>query len=305
MKNVLNYYYNLNPTSIHQVNKNYRCYINNEEYFLTLYVENQKNKLDQIYELSNYLLQNQIPCHQIIINNYNQIITLINNEPYILLKIFIKNRTVNVEDVLLFSNININTDNDRFNLLVKNNWYKLWANKIDYIEYQISQFGKKYPIIRESVNYYIGLAENAVELLGIIEKKFDESTVVSHKRINSNNGTIDFYNPLNFILDNKIRDMCEFIKECFFSSNYSLDDIKLAIYRLNLNDKQYVLLFLRLLFPTYYFDYYEKIIFGKKNESELIKIIDKNQKYLEFLHDIYLYFKNFSNLPEIDWLIKK
>ena len=41
----------------------------------------------------------------------------------------------------------------------------MWIRKIDYFEYQISQFGKKYPIIRESFNYYVGLAENGISLL--------------------------------------------------------------------------------------------------------------------------------------------
>ena len=34
MKNVLSYYYNLIPTSIHQVNKQYRCYVDSQEYIM-------------------------------------------------------------------------------------------------------------------------------------------------------------------------------------------------------------------------------------------------------------------------------
>ena len=79
MKNALNYYYNLNPTSIHQLNKNYRCYIDGEEYLLTLY-DKENYDIDKLYELSNYLLQNRIPCHQIILNNNNEIIIINKNK---------------------------------------------------------------------------------------------------------------------------------------------------------------------------------------------------------------------------------
>ena len=103
MKNALNYYYNLNPTSIHQVNKNYRCYINGEEYLLTLY-ENEHNIIEEILQLNKYLLQIKVPCHQIISNNSGSVITLINNLPYILLKVFVQNRPVNIGDILFFSN---------------------------------------------------------------------------------------------------------------------------------------------------------------------------------------------------------
>lgn len=36
----------------------------------------------------------------------------------------------------------------------------MWVQKIDYFEYQVSQMGKKYPVIRESSIYYVGLAES-------------------------------------------------------------------------------------------------------------------------------------------------
>ena len=98
MKNALNYYYDLNPTSIHQINKEYRCYVGQEEYLLTTY-EKTEEELNEIYELSNRLLQNGIPCHQILLNNQNQIITPINKEKYILMKIFVESRNINVEDI--------------------------------------------------------------------------------------------------------------------------------------------------------------------------------------------------------------
>lgn len=299
MKNALNYYYNLNPTSIHQSNRDYRCYIDGEEYLLALYTKDNYN-VNSAYELSNYLLQHQIPCHQIILNNNREIITIINNNPYILLKIFIKNRPININDILFFSSLKI--QNDQFVDLQKNNWKELWMQKIDYLEYQISQIGKKYPIVRESINYYIGLAENSIILFNAFKQNINYDVCVCHQRINSDLGTIEFYNPLNFIVDNKTRDLSEFIKEQFFLNGYSVDDAIRDISFFRLEISQYGIFFARLFFPTYYFDCYEEVISGRGAEKELLKIINKNSKYLEFLKELYAYLKKIVNLPEIEWL---
>lgn len=302
MKNALNYYYNLNPTSIHQVNKNYRCYVNNEEYLLML-CEKSDFIINELYELSNYLLEHKIPCHQLILNNNGKIITFINDQPYVLLRVFIRNRNINTDDLLIFSTINI--DLNVFPNLVKRNWYDMWIKKIDYFEYQISQFGKKYPIIRESFNYYIGLAENGVSLFKNVYSENSNGLVVSHNRIKKNEGVVDLYNPLNFILDNKVRDLSEYIKEQFFTGTYSIEDAKIDIYKFHLNSYECSLLFSRLLFPTYYFDCYEQIVFDQSDEKELLKVINKNKQYCDFLSDLFLHLKPFALLPEIEWIIKK
>lgn len=302
MKNVLNYYYNLNPISIHQINKNYKCNVNNEEYLLTLYEKNNY-AINEIYELSNYLLKYNVPCHQIILNNNGDVITLINGQPYILLKIFVKNRTVNCDDLLFFSKLNIQPDT--FQNLLKHNWYDMWIKKIDYFEYQISQFGKKYPLIRSSFDYYVGLAENGISFFKSIYNGNKYNLVVSHDRIKKNEGLIELYNPLNFILDNKVRDLSEYIKEQFFFSDYSIEKAKQDIYKFGLNSYEYGLFFARMLFPTYYFDCYEEVVFGYYDENELLKIISKNNDYYKFLKELYLYLKPFIVGAEIEWLIKK
>lgn len=297
MKNALNYYYNLNPNSIHQSNKNYRCYINGEEYLLMLY-EYSNSSIKEIYELNHFLLQNGVPCHQIVLNNNSEIITMINNSSYILLKILVKNRIININDILFFSSLNILEN--QLSTLNKSNWYDMWIKKIDYFEYQISQFGRKYPIIRESINYYIGLAETSISLFNNQKKS---NLVVSHNRIKKHAGTLEFYNPLNFILDNKVRDLCEYIKERYFFGTYSVDEAKNDISKFRLNEQEIYMLITRMLFPTYYFDCYEEIILGNVDEMELLKIINKNSKYLEFLKELYIYFKSIVSLPEIEWLL--
>lgn len=303
MKNALNYYYNLYPSSIHQVNKDFRCYLNDSEYVLIMYDKDPVN-IEIIYEMSNQLLQNNIPCHQIILNRNNEIITLINNEPYILLRVYINNRAININDVLFFSNLIVN--GKEFEKLYKTNWYQMWVRKIDYIEYQVSQIGKKFPLIRESINYYIGMAENSISLLSNFNytSYIDRDLVVSHNRIKNGDNLIDLYNPLNFIVDSKVRDLSEYIKHKFFFENYYIDEIIEDINKFNLNHSQLQLLFIRLLFPSYFFDVYEKIIAELVNENELIKIFNKNDSYIKFLKQLYFEIKKITNIPELEWIIK-
>lgn len=301
MKNVLSYYYNLIPTSIHQINKEYKCYVDEQEYLLTEY-NKPLDKLDDIYKLNYYLLSMQIPCHQIILNINNSIITYINNVPYILMKIYVSNKNIYLKDILIFQTININST--EFKSLVCDNWYNLWTKKIDYLEYQMSQIGKKFPIIRESFNYFIGLAENSISLLFEL-KEYKDNLVINHQRINIDGTIKNIYDPLNLIIDSKTRDIAEYIKNKFFFQKYNVYEALNDINKLNFTNEQYIIFFSRLLFPSYYFDIYEDIILTKKDENMINKILSKTQEYTIFLKDIWLEINKIYQLPEIEWIIKK
>ena len=290
MKNALNYYYNLNIDNIHQKNKNYYFKVNNLQYML---LECVNEEINDIYSLNVYLTKNY-PFYKIILNKDNKVITIINETNYILLEINNNIKELNLNEIIKINNISI----VNFNKLKRDNWYTLWTNKIDYFEYQINQIGKKYPIIRESFNYYIGLAETAISLIKIIN---NESIYLSlsHKRINN---VFDLYNPLNLIIDVRIRDICEYFKFCFFENKNIFKELELFLNYNKMSYNESVYFLARMLFPTYYFDLYEKIIANEVKEEEIKKIISKVDKYEKLLKYIYLNFKN-NNLY-IDWLEK-
>ena len=164
LKNTINYYYNLNVSIIHQKEKNYYFKIDNTNYLLLKY--DNIVELDDIYKLNNYLSQ-ILPVHRIILNINNEIITKINDNNYILLQLFINDK-VDLNKIIELNNINIPYN---FAKLRRDDWSLLWTNKVDYLEYQLSQIGRKYPLIRDSFNYYIGLAENAIILVNNTDKK--------------------------------------------------------------------------------------------------------------------------------------
>ena len=60
----------------------------------------------------------------------------------------------------------------------------------------------------------------------------------------------------------------------------------------------------RMLFPSNYFDYYEKIVNDTIAENKIIEIIEKSEDYEYFLKVIYLKMKKKYQIQRIDWLDK-
>ena len=150
MKNAIRYYYNMNVDDIHQNNKNYRFYYNGYLYVLTLYEDNIE-KINEIYNMHVSILQTGLYCHQIILTIENMPFTKLNEKNYILLKVLANseqvNKKIDLDDIIYFSQSYVFQKN---NNIAKKSWIDLWSTKTDYIEYQINQFGIKYPIISVS-----------------------------------------------------------------------------------------------------------------------------------------------------------
>ena len=211
----------------------------------------------------------------------------------------IKIRNIDINDIMYYFNYII--DIDQFKTIKRENWYKLWTKKIDYIEYQLSQIGNKYKLIRESSDYFIGIAEICISILSNINIQ-NNYACISHNRVNHKMTTEDFYNPLNFIIDNRIRDIGEYIKT-LPNIEKKIEELKKIQYINNLSNDEFILLFIRILFPSNYFDIYELIIDNKISEEELKKYITMNKKYENETKKIYNYIRSISKIPEIDWLL--
>ena len=293
MKNTINYYYNLTLKNIHQKNDAYYLNINNQQYIFMPYY-GEINKLNNIY---NFLINYNIYCHEIIYNRENHIITIFNEKPYILLKIYYNNlNLINMNDIISYK-ILIETDKIC-------NWRLLWCQKLDYYEYQLREFGKKYPLIRDSFSYYNGLCETAISLLNNVN--LDKVNLyLNHQRIYKNMNLVDFFNPLNLIIDVKVRDICEYFKIKFFENEYIIDEVKNYLYLSKLNNSEIMLFFIRLIYPSYYFDLYDNIIQEKIKEEKINIYINKINNYEIFLKNIYnIINNNYYKLPEIEWIIK-
>lgn len=291
MENILKYYYEIIVEKDKIDNKGYFSY-NNHLFCLYEYKRNI-NEIEALTYLNNIMLFKKISINKIINNIFNQTITFHNNKSYVLILInYELLDKANLKFIPAFLD-------KKLDILKRNDWGKLLSSKIDYIEYQLKHLKNSYPIINSSVNYYIGMAENAISYFNMLNLS-NVSLYLNHRRIDFNN----LYNPLELVIDYKARDISEYIKNSFFSG-ISIYDIKKYLNNLNLENIDYLLLYVRLLYPSFYFDLYEEIINDNKEEKEINKIIDMHNEYEELLYEVYLIIQKKINLLGIDWINKK
>lgn len=217
------------------------------------------------------------------------------------MKIVVSDGAIGLSDILFLNSFEL-SNNDR---LKRNNWIELWSDKNDYLEYQISQIGKKYPLIRESFSYYLGLAETCIALYNEINTS-NLPLYLSHDRIKKEYTFYELYNPFNMVLDFKVRDVAEYFKSSFFGDKENILDELLNFISYNrLLYEEWVLFFIRMLYPSYYFDCYEEIINERLPEDKLKKIIEKNQEFEMVLLQIYRRLRNFPDFPIVDYFENK
>lgn len=231
---------------------------------------------------------------------------MVNNVPYVLIRQMLNSKKdISFNDILYFQNFSINYMKSVGKF--RNDWIELWKRKLDYYEELLGNCCLEYKEITESIDFYIGLGENAICYLVNNTNKNIISDYISHKRVNLSKGVVDFYNPLNYIVDTRVRDFSEYIKELYFYHDISFEFIKKCLDYTYYTKDEYILLISRLLFPSYYFDCCDEIITENKNKNKLKMIIKKSDNYIELIKKIFFYviYNKFIELPYIEWIIKK
>lgn len=308
MEQFLKYFYNLYIDKIFKQKDDYYFYKEDSLFYVT---KNRRTKeeISDIYQIILEMLNHNIPVSQIIPNIYGELISVYEEESYILLKVNCDTTSdITIHDIVKINNhLFLNKDKKE---LYRNNWASLWESKVDYFEYQIKELGRSKEIILNSFSYYIGLAENAISVANntaLNHKQEYEKIVLSHKRIKYPNMSYDFYNPLHFIFDIEIRDIAEYLKSMFFYTDgqKALEKLKNYLQISKINNYEANMLFARLLYPSYYFDIYEKVIEDMEEESLLLTIINKVEEYELFLKQVYFELKKYFAIEQVLWIINK
>ena len=294
MKNFLKYFYGIDVDKITFNKYYYQFTYNNYEY--KLYIITEDIDINFIASLNNKLLENTL-VSQLIINKDNKYISFYNWVKYILIKIFVNNNIKNIlDDICKFDSVlyinNINID-----------WGKLWSKKIDYLENLINENGKRYPLISDSFNYFVGMTENAISYYNDIDIPQNINYYISHKSIKLLDFSDAIYNPLNIIFDYKARDIAEYIKNAFFVGNNNIfKEIGNLINKNYLTLVDVKLIISRILYPSFYFDFYENILLYNDNEKILVNIINRLNEYEIYLSNVITFFKKYYDIEEINWL---
>lgn len=303
MKNTINYYYNLNPSKINQIFNYYYFYINNELYYFIVYNKNTKD-IKAIYDFNQEMLQRNVLVHEIINNRNGNILTYVNQVPYILIKINVNiNKPIVLAEISYLSGVQISYPNE----LMRANWANLWINKIDYLEYHQEQNYQKFPLLADSFNYFVGLSENAISYLNqtITKYKPEKSDigVISHDVMLLDDTVYSLYDPQNMIIDHKARDLAEYIKVSFFKDNYSIFDELDEYFKYHYFSLYGIqLVIARVLWPSFYFEIYDGILRNQMNESVILKITSRIDEYEKYLADVFNYFHKYYPIDEVAWI---
>lgn len=307
MKESINYYYNLNIDEVENWDTIYRFKIK-RDYFYFVPLKRIENELQDIVAVSNELRARGIEVHDIIFNKFGHIITNVYNTNYVLLKpigdIY--------EEYLISDIIKLNKRlilNDNKSKLYRNSWVKLWSDKLDYFEYQIRELGKDKPVVLNSFSYFLGIAENAVSYASSTIEKYkpteNDRICLSHRRIDYPNYKLNFLNPLSFIFDLEVRDIASFIKSAFKEGEDALSYLKEALRLKQFSIYSLQMLYARLMYPTFYFDIYEKVLNNEEDQEKLIPIIEKSSQYEKFLKDAYMEISKYAPIERLEWILKK
>ncbi len=303
MKNTLLFYYNIeiSNNNLKKINDNYYFSYQSSNFIIEKYNRNAEDIIE-LYSLTEEMINNNIPLYRIIPTNNNNILFLYEGNYYILMIMpNVLNRIITYNDVINFNYMPVNK---KYRIIDKSAWTTFWSKKIDYIEYQFFQIEKKYPIIKESINYYIGIWENAISYYNnniILDNNFK---CVCHKRLSSKTDLLSFLNPLNLVIDYKERDVSEYIKSFIFNEKYTEKNIETFLNKVPINRGNIIRLIARILFPSNYFDLYESIIYENVSEEKIKSLIDNKKNYLFLLKAVFNYFEKYD-IPIIDWIMQE
>lgn len=216
--------------------------------------------------------------YQVIKNKQNRYLTNIKEKKYILYKI----------DPSTIRNLDYQMKQK--NLL---DWGILWSKKTDNIRINRNKLPKN---IEESLDYYLGLAENSILYWNSIEQK-DTIYVLGKKRMNIKNQ----YHPNNAIIDLKERNIAEKIKNEYFEKEIDKVDTLKILNHAKKQGYNIEIIMSRLLFPTYYFDIVEEYLEkGKIEDARLKRILRKQEQYETILNSIQIEYLN--KKEKIKWL---
>lgn len=303
MKNFIDYYYNINVSEIKHIHDKYFIYTNNERYMLKVFGDTD---FFMVYEYLANQLDKYLYFFRIVKNRQNDHLTYIDNKPYILLKLSdINNNTISIYDIKINQFFEYS---NKISRLIRFPWVKLWENKIDYFEEWCYLKQNQYKNMYSLFHYFIGVAENAVLYLKITEaeEKVEEidRLVISHNRLSMDSSLYDYYDPTNIVLDHPSRDVSEYIKSTYVHGNF---DIKLLEEYLNehhFSKYGLRLLYARILFPSFFFDYIDEMILNSY-DTDLLYLEARIIEFEKFISQISVFFKEKYDIPVVTWCIKE
>lgn len=297
MKEYINYYYQIMVEDIRLINGKYFFHDNKHRYRLEpVFIYNEL--LEELYRLQLELSTTSEFFHSIIKNKDGLLFTEIERKGYVLLRLSpVPDELISIFDLRQQWVHSFPLNNNFRSCLFP--WGLLWEKKIDFFEeYSINSDND---LDLNLFFYFVGLGENAILYFKETLKNNSLDGLYlfpSHRRVKKSMNLIDFYDPINMVLDLRVRDIAEYIKDSFWNCSYDLIEIENFLTQVSLSRVEAQLFFSRLLFPSFYFDCLESNCFFDN-------ICERVEEYQAFIADVYYFLRKQYFIEEIKWLKKK
>ena len=292
MKNYIFLNYNISVDEIYLKDNKKYFFVNNNKIYIVEF-KGKESDLDYLAKLSNEMYNNGLLVNTFILNNENKYYTKKDDEYIILLKVNTIENFLDLDYLKKFQFIK--------NDLISVNILEEWENEVDTLELELIEYNKEYSLIQNSINYFIGMAENAIELLSQYKADIIKNNNSIGHKVNFNlfNEKV-LEDPFTFIKVNRMYDMSNYIKYKFITNKLNYDEID-NIFN-NCTEYESVYLFSSLLYPNVYFDLVKEILNQNEEESKLKIIINKIDTYKSLLYYCQNLIKNVKDVKLITWL---
>ncbi len=272
--NIIYYLYNIRIDYLRYINDKYVFSYNNDIYlFKEVFVPE---------EYLQFIIRSNDLFHVVIKGKNNRYVTVYRDKRYILMKVKIReNRFVLFDDFYKMKNYIVQTT-----YFSSFNWLELWKRKIDQIEDYVSHHSFDIYIL-SIINYFIGLGELSINILNSLNQNEIIPLSYAHKRMNFNCDLYSYYDASNIIIDHYTRDIGEYIKDLIIKNKFNNKVINFSVF--SYLDR--ILLISRIIFPSYFFDLFDKFILEKKDFNNLDKYIINIDKYDEAILSILNFIK--------------
>lgn len=291
MESIVNYYYNLKVDNIVLKKDYYFIKADNTNYILKVLNE----PIIELEKIINILNTTNITYHLLVLTKEGKTFFTYENKNYVLLKI----RCILSKKISLF-------EFNKYPKIGICNWGDMWIERVDYYESQVEEIIKNKEI-KYALEYYIGLTDISIQYYNNLKEYYNENGLeysLSHRHLTSPINSISFYDPTNIIIDLKVRDIAEYLKESFFSEILTESEILSIIDNIKLNNTMANYLFLRLLYPSYFFNLYDEYIETKNINNNIYIYIKKSREYESLLSKIYSRLVTKNELLIKLWFIK-
>lgn len=297
MKNFLNYNYGIIPEKIYSDKKETK-----EIYFFIngykIYIWQLENHdIDNLIEVSNKLYLNNCKINTIIANKEGKFTSKFKNKEIVLIRVnIIENDNLKFSDVLKMKETK-DYKLRKIDLPIE------WTSEVDLLENELSEYNDEHLIIKESFDYFIGCAENAIQLYKSSNNKGHQYSLGHYGNLKLN---LKFFsNPLYIKNVDFNYESANYLKNKFINGTIDYGELNNILREIKNQDS----FFACLLYPTYYFNLI-KIILSNKDfnydyVNKMLKDIIKNRnKYYEFLIFIKNHLKNKNEIQLLDWINK-